>query len=117
VQHPRAFELSDEHIRAGLVVVFEHWGAPAGFVVVIPRNDGVADLEGPFVEPDLWRSGIGRKLVEEAAHFATALEANALVANASQRAAPFYAKCGFATAEVVKTPHGPVSLMSRSLVF
>ncbi len=58
------------------MIVVEHWGAPAGFAVVVPRDDGNADLDGPFVEPDLWRGGFGRKLVEEAAHFATILEAS-----------------------------------------
>lgn len=117
VQRPRTLELTADHISAGLVIVFEHWGAPAGFVVVTPRDDGSADLDGPFVEPDLWRSGIGRKLVEEAAQFATVLEAGVLVAIASPRAVPFYAKCGFSPDGVQTTPHGPVSVMSRSLLF
>jgi GNAT superfamily N-acetyltransferase len=117
MQHPEALELSDDHIAAGLVIVFEHWGAPAGFVVVVPREDGNADLDGPFVEPDLWRGGIGRKLVEEAAQFATVIEAGVLLAVASPRAAPFYSKCGFSPAGVQRTAHGPVSVMSRSLVF
>ena len=67
--------LPADHIAAGLVIVFEHWGEAAGFVVVVPREDGKADLDGPFVEPDLWRSGIGRKLVDEAVQFAMALVA------------------------------------------
>ena len=33
------------------------------------------------------------------------------------RAEPFYAKCGFKPSSVRSTPHGPVSVMSRSLVF
>lgn len=117
MQHPEALDLSDDHIAAGLVIVFEHWGAPAGFAVVVPRDDGNADLDGPFVEPDLWRGGIGRKLVEEAAQFAIAIEAGMLIAVASPRAQPFYAKCGFKPSSVQATTHGPVSVMSRSLVF
>jgi GNAT superfamily N-acetyltransferase len=99
------------------VIVVEHWGAPAGFAVVVPRDDGNADLDGPFVEPDLWRGGLGRRLVEEAAHFATILEASLLVAAASPRSAPFYAKCGFKPSGAASTPQGPIALMSRSLVF
>ncbi len=114
---PPSVELTDDHINAGLVIVFEHWGAPAGYAVVTPHEDGSADLDGPFVEPDLWRSGIGRKLVEEAAQFATALEAGVLVALAGPRAVQFYAKCGFSQDDTQSTPHGPVSVMSRSLVF
>ncbi len=117
MQHPEMLQLPPEQIAAGLVIVFEHWGAPAGFAVVVPRDDGNADLDGPFVEPDLWRGGIGRKLVEEAAQFATAIEASLLVANANPRSVPFYAKCGFKPSSVTNTPHGPVSVMKRSLVF
>ena len=109
--------LAADHIAAGLVIVFEHWGEPAGFAVVVPRDDGRADIDGPFVEPDLWRSGIGRKLVEEAAQFATALEAPELIATANPRSEPFYAKCGFQATERLETTHGPISVMSRSLIF
>lgn len=117
VQHPQTLNLPADHIAAGLVIVFEHWGEPAGFTVVVPREDGRADIDGPFVDPDLWRGGIGRRLVEEAAQFAMALEAGELVAAASPRAEPFYAKCGFVATGTVDTTHGPVALMSRNLVF
>lgn len=115
LQHPEALELPADHIAAGLVIVFEHWGAPAGFAVVVPRDDGAADIDGPFVEPDLWRGGIGRKLVEEAAMFARALDARELVASANARSAPFYARCGFKPTGQLDTPHGPISVMSRLL--
>ena len=116
VQHPQTLTLpAADHIAAGLVIVFEHWGEAAGFAVVVPREDGRADIDGPFVEPDLWRGGIGRKLVEECAQFAMALEAAELVAAASPRAEPFYAICGFKATGTVDTTHGPVAVMSRSL--
>jgi GNAT superfamily N-acetyltransferase len=116
IQHPEALSLSADHIAAGLVIVCEHWGAPAGFVVVVPRDDGDADLAGPYVEPDLWRTGIGRTLVEEAVHFGMAIEAAALVTLATPRAEPFYARCGFKSGGTRDTPHGPVALMERVLV-
>jgi len=109
--------LPADHIAAGLVIVFEHWGEAAGFVVVVPREDGKADLDGPFVEPDLWRGGIGRKLVDEAVQFAMALEAPELLASASPRSEPFYAKCGFISTGKHDTTHGPVAVMSRTLVY
>jgi len=115
LQHPRSLELPPEHVAAGLVIVLEYWGAPAGFAVVVPRDDGAAEIDGPFVEPDLWGGGIGRSLVEEAAVFARALEARVLFASANARSEPFYVKCGFSPAERIKTAHGPVCVMSRSL--
>lgn len=117
LQNPDTMTLPADHIAAGLVIVFEHWGEAAGFVVVVPRDDGRADLDGPFVEPDLWRGGIGRKLVDEAVQFAMALEAPELLASASPRAEPFYAKCGFVSKGKLDTNHGPVAEMSRTLVY
>ena len=52
--------LEQRQLRVGLLCE----GAPAGFVAIVPRDDGNADLDGPFVEPDLWGGGIGRKLVD-----------------------------------------------------
>lgn len=116
IQHPQTLTLPADHIAAGLVIVFEHWGEPAGFAVVVPRDDGRADIDGPFIEPDLWRGGIGRKLVEEAVQFAMALEASELVAAAaSPRAEQFYAKCGFKATGTVDTTHGPVAVMALRL--
>lgn len=117
LQHPRTLTLPADHIAAGLVIVFEHWGEAAGFAVVVPRDDGTADIDGPYVEPDLWRGGIGRKLVEEAAQFAIALDAAELVASANPRSEAFYAKCGFRPTGKYDTTHGPVSVMSRVLIF
>lgn len=114
---PARHELPPEQIAAGLVIVVEHWGAPAGYAVVVPRDDGNADLDGPFVEPDLWRGGFGRTLVEEATQFARALEAGVLLAAAEPRAVAFYAKCGFTPAGVANSSQGPIAIMSRSLVF
>lgn len=109
--------VTSSHIAAGLVIVLEHWGAPAGFVVVTPREDGSAELAGPFIEPDLWRSGMGRKLAEEAVSFAAALEASALVAMASPQAEGFYARIGFVREGERATPHGLLAVMARSLLF
>ena len=115
--NPDAINLPAEQIAAGLVIVAEHWGEPAGFAVVLPRDDGNAELDGLFVEPDLWGGGIGRQLVEEAAQFATALDAAALMVTANPRAVRFYAKCGFQECGQTETRFGPAPVMARSLVF
>ena len=41
-------------------------GVMVGFATVLPRPDGDAELDGLFVEPHLWRSGVGRALVSRA---------------------------------------------------
>jgi GNAT superfamily N-acetyltransferase len=43
-----------------------------GFAVVLPRDDGHTELDGLFVEPKLWRRGVGRGLIEEVRAFASA---------------------------------------------
>ena len=70
--HPEAIALPVEQIVAGSVFVAERDGTVAGFAAVVPRPDGGADLDALFVEPHLWKQGIGRRLVEHAADVARA---------------------------------------------
>lgn len=62
---PDAVDLPIDHLSEGRAFVAELRGEPAGFCVVLPR-DGEAELDGLFVEPAAWRSGIGSRLVREA---------------------------------------------------
>jgi len=68
--HPDAMALPIEQITSGCVFVAERDGAVAGFVAVVPRPDGGAELDALFVEPHLWTHGIGRRLVEHVAEVA-----------------------------------------------
>src|SRR3954467_6940702 len=61
--HPEVIVLPDEQIAAGQVMVADDEGTLRGFAVVLPRDDGQAELDGLFVEPDRWRGGVGRQLV------------------------------------------------------
>ena len=99
------------------MIVADHWGAAAGFAVVLPRDDGNAELDGLFVEPDLWGGGIGRRLIEEAAQLAAALDAPMLIVTAAPRAVAFYSKCGFRECGMTETRFGPAPVMARSLIF
>ena len=63
--NPDAIELPQEQIDLGQVLVAEIDGAIAGFAVFV-REEGHAELDGLFVEPELWRKGIGAALVEKA---------------------------------------------------
>lgn len=62
--NPDAIALPPEQIKAGQVFVAERDGVVIGFAAVLPRDDGDLELDGLFVEPDIWRSGIGRSLVD-----------------------------------------------------
>src|SRR5215510_4696551 len=73
--NPDAIALPIEQIEGGCVFVAERDGTVAGFAAVVPRPDGGAELDALFVEPHLWKRGIGRKLVEHVADIARARNA------------------------------------------
>ena len=62
--NPDAVELPPEQIAAGQVFVAERDGAIIGFACVLPRADNAAELDGLFVERNVWRQGVRRSLVD-----------------------------------------------------
>jgi GNAT superfamily N-acetyltransferase len=104
--HPDAIALPADQLVAGDVFVAERDGAIAGFAAVVPRPDGGAELDALFVEPDLWRHGIGRRLVEHVADVARARAATVLHVIGNPRAEGFYVACGFRTTGTVDTRFG-----------
>ena len=92
---PDAIELPLEQIERGRAYVAERRGEVAGFSVVLPRQDGDADLDGLFVEPVMWKRGIGRRLIQEAQCLAASEGAKSLYVVANPRARGFYAACAF----------------------
>ena len=61
--HPDAIHLPPAQIANGQVIVAELDGKVAGFAAVVG-----GELDGLFVEPHLWRRGVGAALVEKAVH-------------------------------------------------
>jgi GNAT superfamily N-acetyltransferase len=106
IAHPDAIELPIDQIRDGRAVVAEISNKIVGFAVVLPRTDGEADLDGLFVEPNSWRSGIGRRLVNAAETLAAAGGAGFLYVVGNPRAAGFYNTCGFALVGEERTRFG-----------
>jgi GNAT superfamily N-acetyltransferase len=109
--HPDAIALPPEQIERGQIFVAEIEGRIAGFAVVI-ETEGGAELDGLFVEPDLWRQGIGAALVAEAIHEARR-RGLSLTVVASPEAKKFYVKCGFTVEGAAETRFGPALRMSR----
>ena len=105
--HPDAVELPAEQIANGQVIVAELNGQVAGFAALV---DG--ELDGLFVEPDLWRCGIGTALVHEAAHEARR-RGLSLSVIAGPSARDFYESCGFTVEGDAQTRFGPALRMSR----
>ena len=109
--HPDAVELPLAFIERGEVTVAEAEGRVAGFAVV-QRHDGFTELDGLFVEPERWRQGIGRVLVDAATHEARC-NGHALVVIAGAEARGFYERCGFTFEGPAQTRFGPALRMSR----
>ena len=109
--NPDAIELPLKQIEQGSVIVAELDGRLAGFAAVLIEGDH-AELDGLFVEPDLWRQGIGAALVDVGVHEARR-QGLAMMVVANPSARDFYEKCGFTVEGEAKTRFGPALRMSR----
>src|SRR4051812_40974998 len=113
--NPDAIALPMEQIADGCVFVAERDGIVAGFAAVVPRPDGEAELDALFVEPHLWRHGIGRRLVDHVAEIAQTRAASFLYVIGNPHAEGFYLSCGFCVTRRVETRFGVGLTMRRSL--
>ena len=104
---PDAIYLPEGQIANGQVIVAELHGEIAGFAAVVG-----GELDGLFVEPDLWGQGIGRALVDAATHKARR-RGLALRVVASPRARRFYEHCGFTAEGEEQTRFGPAIRMTK----
>jgi GNAT superfamily N-acetyltransferase len=113
--HPDAIALPAEHITGGHVLVAERDGVVLGFAAVLPRPDGDAELDALFVDPDLWKQGVGRDLIDHCAGIARGRHAQVLHVVGNPHAEGFYVACGFRTTGTVDTRFGPGLAMQRDL--
>jgi GNAT superfamily N-acetyltransferase len=113
--NPDIVELPLSQLQTGRVRVAEHDSQLAGFAVLLLKG-GCCELDGLFVEPDLWGMGIGRALVTDALARARTAGAEAIEANANPRVESFYQRLGFAVTGKSETPFGPAHRM-RLAVF
>ena len=105
--NPDAIHLPPAQIANGQVIVAEIEGEIAGFAAVVG-----GELDGLFVEPDLWGGGIGRVLVDAATHEARK-RGLALKVIANPRARRFYENCGFSVEGEEQTRFGPGFRMTK----
>lgn len=105
--NPDAINVPHAQIANGQVIVAELDGEIAGFAAVVG-----GELDGLFVEPDWWGQGIGRALVDAAAHEARKRGLSlTVIANPSARL--FYESCGFTVEGEEQTRFGVALRMSR----
>ena len=107
IANPDAIYLPPGQIANGQVIVAELDGEIAGFAAVVG-----GELDGLFVEPDLWGRGIGRALADAATHEARK-RGLALKVIANPRARRFYEHCGFSVEGEVQTRFGPGLRMTK----
>jgi GNAT superfamily N-acetyltransferase len=93
--NPDAIDLPGAQIADGHVFVAEVGGWIRGFAAIVPREDGDAELDALFVEPSLWRSGVGRALIDHCGATARARGSSALHVIGNPHAEGFYTACGF----------------------
>ena len=105
--NPDAIHLPPGQIANGQVIVAELDGEVAGFAAVVG-----GELDGLFVEPDMWGGGIGRALVDAATHEARK-RGLALKVIANPRARRFYEHCGFSVEGELQTRFGPGLRMTK----
>ena len=109
--HPDAVSIPLEQFTNGWVFAAVDDDQVIGFAAVFPRADGDWELDGLFVEPTVWRSGVGRQLVEYAATYTAAAGSSALRVIGNPHAEAFYHACGFTTVGAGDTRFGPSILM------
>ena len=113
--HPDVIELPARRIEDGLVFVAEAAGSVRGFAAILPRADGDSELDALFVEPDAWRNGVGRALVEHCIAEASASGATSLHVIGNPHAEGFYLACGFKALGTKEMRFGVGLLLKRDL--
>lgn len=112
--NPGAIHLPPSQLEEQRVRVAEERGTVLGFSVVLSRGE-VCELDGLFVEPQHWRRGIGRALMEDAFALGRAGGAWMIEVTANPQAEGFYDRLGFTRSGLVTTSFGIASKMRRPL--
>jgi GNAT superfamily N-acetyltransferase len=113
--NPDAIDLPLAQIVAGQVFVAERRGRIVGFASVLDRSDGDTELDGLFVEPACWRTGVGGALVDRCAAYGRERQAAAIHVIGNPHALAFYRACGFAEVGIHRTRFGTGIVMTLSL--
>lgn len=113
--NPDMIALPRWQLEQNRVRVAERDGRVLGFTAVLPRDRQTCDLDALFVEPDRWKRGIGRALMEDAFVLARAAGAEVMEVLANPYADGFYARLGFVRIGTVATPLGIGGKMRRLL--
>jgi len=112
---PHLIEGPVEAFQQEGVIVAEHAGRLAGYVAVLRHADAPAEIDGLFVEPELQRVGIGRRLLLAGLERLSAEGADRVTVVASPAAIRVYEACGFRQLGPTRTLFGAATLMEAKL--
>ncbi len=113
---PGFIDLDEEMLANNEVIVAEMGARIVGFATIVAHDGNDAELEGIFVEPDLWRQGIGTALVHAIEREAIAWEATRLHVLANPNALYFYKALGFVASGEKKMRFGTAIVMAKPIV-
>ncbi|HEY8217880.1 MAG TPA: GNAT family N-acetyltransferase [Acidimicrobiia bacterium] len=88
---------------------------PAGFVVIVPTDYDNAEIHALFVAPAYRRTGIGRRLLNDADALWGAQGIDRFEVNAVGPMVAFYERVGFVSDDVARTCAGESVRMHRDL--
>jgi RimJ/RimL family protein N-acetyltransferase len=113
--HPDAIEIPLAVIGDGCARVAVVAGRIVGFSIVLPRADGLAELDGLFVKPELMGRGVGHALMEDAFSIARDQGVQRIEVTSNPRAVGFYERIGFVADGLAPTRFGPALRMHLEL--
>jgi N-acetylglutamate synthase-like GNAT family acetyltransferase len=111
IEQPELIDLDEEMLASNEVFVAQRGDTIVGFATIIAHEGNDAELEGLFVEPHLWREGIGRELLHAIEREAHAWGASRLHVLANRNTLKFYEAVGFVAIGEQKTELGPTGLL------
>jgi GNAT superfamily N-acetyltransferase len=113
--NPDAIAIPMSQLESGQVYVAERSKAIVGFAAILRRADGDTELDALFVEPAMWRQGIGKRLIKRCEETARSLGSSGLRVVGNPHAQRFYIAGGFKAIVVSATRFGECVLYRRAL--
>ncbi|KSV88053.1 GNAT family N-acetyltransferase [Sinorhizobium sp. GL28] len=86
-----------------------------GFCTMLPISAGLAEVDAVFIDPGVWRRGIGRLLLIETERRAAMAGVNTLCVTPGGHAVSFYRALGFQHAGKVATEFGSAERLTKKL--
>ena len=110
--NPGIIDLPVQQIQDGHVFVAERNSSILGFAALLCPESGCIELDGLFVEPEHWRQGVGRALVDHVISHCKLVQTGKLMVVANTHAKDFYLSMGFEIEGIVETKFDPALAMT-----